>query len=68
MFLCTDPFLAATEDQEGLYAVLLQVRVPLPSKTRFHLVVPIKILQSGFSDVDPPKKEEKTEKFGTKST
>ena len=68
LFLCTDPFLAATEDQEGLYAVLLQVRVPLPSKTRFHLVVPIKILQSGFSDVDPPKKEEKTEKFGTKST
>lgn len=69
LLLCTDPFLATAEDQEGLYAVLLQVSVPLPSKARFHLVVPIKVLQSGFSDVDPPKKK-KTEdrKCGTKST
>lgn len=63
VFLCTDPFLAAAEDQESLDAVLLQIRIPLPSKTRFHLIVSIKILQGGLSDVDPatesPKKTQK---------
>ncbi len=59
MFWCTDPFLAAAEDQEGLDAVLLQIRIPLTSKTRFHLIVSIKILQGGLSDVDPPAKRQK---------
>lgn len=61
VFLCTDPFLAAAKDQEGLDAVLLQIRVPLSSKTRFHLIVAIKILQGGLSDVDPPTKRQKHE-------
>lgn len=55
-FLCTDPFLAAAEYQEGLDAVLLQIRVPLTTKTWFHLIVSIQILQGGLSDVDPPAK------------
>lgn len=50
---CTDPLLTAAENQERLDAVLLQIGVPLPSETRLHLVVPIKILQSGLGDVDP---------------
>lgn len=54
LFSCTDPFLAAPEDQEGLDTVLLQIRVPLASKSWLHLIVSIKILQSGLSDVDPP--------------
>ena len=63
MFWCTDPFLAAAEDQEGLDAVLLQVRVPLTSKTWFHLIVSIKILQGGLSDVDAPTKTQKHKRF-----
>lgn len=51
--ICTDPLLTAAEDQERLDAVFLQVGVPLPSKTWFHLVVPVEILKSGFRDVDP---------------
>lgn len=54
MFLCTDPFLAAAEDQEGLYAVFLQIRIPLTSKTWFHLIVSVEVLQGGLGDVDPP--------------
>lgn len=52
--LRTDPFLAAAEDQEGLDAVLLQIGISLTSETWFHLIVSIKILQGGLSDVDPP--------------
>lgn len=54
MVFDTDPFLAAAEDQEGLDAVLFQVRVPLTSKSWLHLIVSIKILQGGLSYVDPP--------------
>lgn len=54
VLLCTDPFLAAAEHQEGLDAVLLQIGISLPSETWFHLIVSIKILQGGLSDVDPP--------------
>ena len=52
--MCTDPFLTAAEDQEGLDAVLLQVRIPLSSEARLHLVVSVQILQRGLGDVDPP--------------
>lgn len=50
----SDPLLAAAQHQEGFNVVLLQVCVPLPSKSRFHIVVTIQILQCGLGDVDTP--------------
>lgn len=52
--LSTDPFLAAAEDQKGLDAVLLQIRVPLPSEAWLHLIVAVQVLQCGLCDVDAP--------------
>lgn len=40
----SNPLLAAAQHQEGLDVVLLQVSVPLPSKPRLDIVVPIQIL------------------------
>lgn len=34
--------------------MLLQVSVPLSSRSRFHFVVPVKVLQRGLGDVDAP--------------
>lgn len=54
---CTNPLLAAAQHQEGFNVVLLQVSIPLSSKSRLHLIVPIKILQRGVGDVDTPTNE-----------
>lgn len=58
-FFFTDPLLAASKDQEGLNAVLLEIGVPLTPKTRLHFVVAVKILQCGLCDVDPSAEEKK---------
>lgn len=50
----SDPLLAAAQHQEGFDVVLLQVGVPLAPVTRFHLVVPVQVLQRGLGDVDAP--------------
>lgn len=52
--VASDPLLAAAQHQEGFDVVLLQVRVPLSSGSRFHFVVPVEVLQRGLGDVDAP--------------
>lgn len=47
-----DPFLAGSQDEEGLNVLLLEVGVALPATARLHLVVPVQVLQRGPSDVD----------------
>lgn len=54
MCSASDPLLAAAQHQESFNVVFLQVSVPLSSKSRFHLIVPIKVLQRGLGDVDTP--------------
>lgn len=46
--------LAAAQHQESFNVVLLQISIPLLSKSRFYLVVPIQILQRSLGDVDTP--------------
>lgn len=47
-----DPFLAGSQDEEGLNVLLLEVGVALPTAARLHFVVPIQVLQRGPGDVD----------------
>ena len=47
-----DPFLAGSQDEEGLNVLLLEVGVALPAAARLHLIVPVQVLQRGPSDVD----------------
>lgn len=48
------PFLTAPHDEVGLNAVFLQVDVPLSTETRLHVVVPVQVVQGGFSNVNSP--------------
>lgn len=54
MCVASDPLLAAAQHQESFNIVFLQVSVPLSSKSRFHVIVSIKVLQRGLGDVDTP--------------
>lgn len=56
VYVCvaSDPLLAAAQHQESFNVVFLQVGIPLSSKSRFHFIVLIKVLQRGFGDVDSP--------------
>lgn len=47
-----DPFLAGAQYEEGLNALLLEVRIALTTTAWLHLVVPIQVLQCSPSDVN----------------
>ena len=47
-----DPFLAGSQDEEGLNVLLLEVGVALAPTAWLHLVVTIQVVESGLGDVD----------------
>lgn len=48
------PFLTAAHNEVGFYVAPLQVGVSLSSCSRFHVVVPVQVVQGGLRDVYAP--------------
>lgn len=48
------PLLTAAHNEVGFNVVLLEIDVSFSAKSRFHIIIPIQVIQSGLSDMDTP--------------
>ena len=61
----TDPFLAGSQDEEGLNMLLLEVCITLTTTAWLHLIIPIQVLQCGPSDMDAAVREQEGETWAS---
>lgn len=48
------PFLTAAHNEVGFNVVLLEIDISFSTKSRFHIVIPIQVVQGSLGDVDTP--------------
>lgn len=48
------PLLTAAHNEVGFNVVLLEIDISFSTKSRFHIIIPIQVVQGGLGDMDTP--------------